>query len=327
MKRVTIIGGGTGTYVVTSGLKKHELDLSKIVTVFDSGGSTKRLVDEFGFLPVGDLRQSLAAFAVEDHQSWIRQLLLYRFEKGQGLAGHNLGNLILTALQDITGSTPKALEAAAKAFRLKGKVFPVATTASDLKITYSDGSVEVGEHVLDDMAHGGKRITKFSLTKPCHLYSKAEAAIVNADFIIIGPGDLYGSILPNLLVTGIRQAFAQSKAKTIFIVNLMTRFTQTHEYTALDHLSKVEDKIGKSVDYVIVNTGRINPKILDVYAHSKEFPVVNDLVTTKTTKIISGDFASSKKVSKVKGDTLVRSLMRHDSEKLTSALLKIINSI
>ena len=324
MKKVTIIGGGTGTYVVTLGLKQHHFDVTKIVTVFDSGGSSARLRDEFGFLPVGDLRQSLAALAHENGHSWIRELLLYRFSKGKGLEGHNLGNLILTALQDMTGSTPKALEVATSIFRLKGNIYPVSTGISNLEIHYEDGTSIVGEDHLDDMSLGGRRITKINLTDKCSLYSKAKEAIQDSDFIIIGPGDIYASILPNFIVSGTKAAFAASSAKTIYIVNLMTRYTQTHGFTALDHVKVIEQYLGKPIDIVVVNNGAISPKILTKYAASKEFPVIDDLEKQSGKKIIRGDFSNSVPVKKQPGDKIPRSLMRHDQAKLTQALLDII---
>ena len=324
MTKVTIIGGGTGTFVVTKALTGYEYELSKIVAVFDSGGSTARLRDEFGFLPVGDMRQSLAALAHENGNAWIRQLLLYRFDKGAGLEGHNLGNLILTALQDMTGSTPQALEVAAKIFRLKGKVFPVTLSKSDLQVTYQDGSVEIGEHRLDEMEHGGRRIKSLSLTKPCLIYSGAKQAILDANYIILGPGDLYASILPNLVVKGAKSAIKASPAKLVYIVNLMTRYTQTHDYTAADHVTEIERYLGRQLDYILVNTGPINPQISKVYQKHQEYQVVDDLVAKPGQHIVHGDFASSVPIQKTPGDQLPRALMRHDQKKLTTALLKII---
>jgi len=325
MIKITIIGGGTGTFVVASGLKQFdEYQISKIVTVFDSGGSTGRLRDEFGFLPVGDIRQSLAAIAKENDHSWIRQLMLYRFEKGTGLKGHNLGNLILTALQDMTGSTPEALEVAAKIFRLRGRVYPVTTKTVDLKITYQDGSVQIGEHTLDDMSLGGRPIKNIGLSQPCKIYSQAQKAILEADYIIIGPGDLYASILPNFIVNGARPALQKTKAKIIYITNLMTRYTQTHGFTAQDHVDTITEYIGRPIDVVLVNSGKISPKIKAKYALQKEYPVINNLSPDSPYTIVADNFASSITTKQNPSDTVPRSLMRHNQKKIISALRQII---
>lgn len=325
MKKVVIIGGGTGTSVVIRALKDNDLDLTNVVTVFDSGGSTRRLVDEFGFLPIGDLRQSLAALANENSHSWIQQLLLYRFDKGEGLKGHNLGNLILTALQDMTGSTPTALEVAAKSFRLKGKIYPVSTGKADLVAFYQDGTKVVGEHILDDASSGGKRIVDIKLSKPCYLYSKAREAIETADYVILGPGDLYASIIPNLVVRGTKDALRNSKAKFVYIVNLMTRYSQTHDYTASDHLEEIERFAGRKMDHVLVNTGSIAPRIVKLYQSQCEYPVVDNLSDGPGRVIVRKDLASSVTVKQKQVDIVSRSLMRHDKDKLAKALLEIIN--
>lgn len=324
MKKVVIIGGGTGTFVVTRILKDYDLQLTKIVSVFDSGGSTGRLKDEFGFLPVGDLRQSLAALAAENGQAWVQQLLLYRFEKGNGLKGHNLGNLILIALQDMTGSTPKALEIAAKIFRLTGKIYPVTTDQSELIAEYEDGQIVSSEHELDDMENGGKRITNISLSSDCQLYEKAEQALLEADYIIFGPGDVYASILPNLIVRGMPETLKRSAGKCIYIVNLMTRYTQTHGYTATDHLAAIEKYAQKPMDYVLVNTAPIASEIEQAYAESGEYPVKDDLQTREGQTILRGDFASTTKIKKNDSDVVPRSLMRHNQQKLAEALLTLI---
>src|SRR3989339_1483070 len=157
-KKVVVIGGGTGTSTVVSGLKHKPVEITALVSVADSGGSTGRLRDEFGFQPVGDLRQTLAALAKENGQKWIRKLLLYRFSKGEGLKGHNLGNLILTALQDMAGSTENALEIAEKVFRLRGKILPITNENVQLEIHFDDGTVLLGEHWLNQHSLGERKI-------------------------------------------------------------------------------------------------------------------------------------------------------------------------
>lgn len=323
--KVVVIGGGTGTFTVLSGLKQHDMDLTAIVTVADSGGSTGRLRDQFGFLPVGDLRQSLAALARENDQSWIRELLLYRFNQGDGLKGHNLGNLILTALQDLSGSTPKALEIAGEVFRLEGKILPVTCENVDLVIEYDDGTFIIGEDNLNPEHGGGKKIKKVRLSPKAKIYSKAHEHISKADYIVIGPGDLYASILPNFIVSGTKKAVLSSKAKIIYIVNLMTRYTQTHNYTARDHIEELAKYIGKYPDIVVVNTEKVPSKILKAYEEEKGYPVVDDL-TNNNYKVIRSSLVSVANAKKNNGDAVKRSLVVHDQKKLTQILLDLVQA-
>ena len=320
--RIVVIGGGTGTFVVLSGLKNESVDLTAIVTVADSGGSSGRLRDEFGFLPVGDFRQSLAALAQENDQSWIRELLLYRFSKGRELKGHNLGNLILTALQEMAGSTPYALEIAGKIFRLDGRIYPSTIQNVQLVTSYTDGTKVVGEHHLDEKKQGGKQIKSVSLKPEAKFYGKAAQAIKHANLIILGPGDLYGSLIPNLVAKGAKVALRQSQAKIVYIVNLMTRYTQTHHMTAKDHVEKLSSYMGRQPDVVIVNTGKIPPQILTAYGKEHEFPVTDDL--NGEFRVIRGDFVSTKAIKQKKVDVVQRSLLRHDQQKLTQAIMKLL---
>jgi len=322
-KKIVVVGGGTGTFVVLSGLKQHPHDLTAIVTVADSGGSTGRLRDEFGFIPVGDLRQSLAALAHENDQSWIKDLLLYRFSQGKGLKGHNLGNLILTALQDMADSTPKALEIASKIFRLKGHIYPVTTQNVQLIVDFEDGTSITGEHHLNPGKTGGKKIKAIKLFPSAKLYSKAKDAIESADLIIFGPGDLYASILPNLVVSGAKRAYKTAKAKIVYIVNLMTRYTQTHGFTAKDHVEEVKNYLGRYPDYVVVNSNSIPKSVQVSYQKDNEFPVINDL-NSKHYQVIRDSLASIAKTKQQKGDIVQRSLLRHNENKLTKILLKIL---
>ncbi|MBI5356124.1 YvcK family protein [Candidatus Collierbacteria bacterium] len=339
MKKVVVIGGGTGTSMVLSSLKAlKEIDLSAIVSVADSGGSTGRLRDEFGFQPVGDLRQALAALASQEiknqkskiknrqgENSWIQDLLLYRFSKGNGLEGHNLGNLILTALQDMTGSTAKAIEMASKIFRLHGHIYPITTKPVNLVIEYSDGTVEIGEHILDDTnKHAGDRIIGIKTSPRAEIYSQAKLAITNAGVIIIGPGDLYGSIMPNLVIGGAPEIIRSSKAKLVFIMNLMTRYTQTHNMSANDHLGIIEKQISRKVDTVIMNNGKIPPKILKAYKEQHEYPVIDNLKKVIGKRIIRVNLIRSTLVKQNLADAVHRSYLRHDPEKLKQILNKII---
>ena len=260
-----------------------------------------------------------------DDQNWIKNLLLYRFEKGHGLEGHNLGNLVLTALQDMTGSTAKAIEVASKIFRLQGHIYPITTKQVNLVIEYSDGTVEIGEHILDDAGkHAGDRIIGIKTSPRAEIYSQAKSAIENAGVIIIGPGDLYGSIMPNLVIGGAPEAIKCSKSKLIFIMNLMTRYTQTHNMSAVNHLEIVEKQIGRRVDAVIMNNEKIPPKILKAYKEQHEYPVSDDLKKAGGRRIIRVNLIRSTLVKQNLADAVHRSYLRHDPVKLKLVLSQLI---
>lgn len=322
---VVVIGGGTGTFPVISALKQQPVHLTSIIAVSDSGGSTGRIRDEFGFQPVGDLRQALAALAQAEGEEWIRKILLYRFEKGNGLKGHNLGNLILTALQDMTGDTTQALEIAEKVFRLEGEVVPATSDNVQLEITYTDGSVAVGEHLLDeegDHTQPVKSIQSVRLIPEARISPKAAKAIEEAQLIVIGPGDYYASLMASLLPEGMSQAFAKTSAKIVYMVNLMTRLTQTNGMSARQHVEGIEKVIGRKVDYIVINNGSIPQNILDVYAASNEFPVKNDLGNDP--QVIRADLVSEEVNHKSTVDTAHRSLLRHDVNKVGQVLRELL---
>jgi uncharacterized cofD-like protein len=323
LKKVVTMGGGTGTFPVVTALKSLNARVVAIVSVSDSGGSTGRIRDEFGFQPVGDLRQSLAALADPVGQAWIQKLLLYRFEKGNGLVGHNLGNLILTALQDMTGSTSKSLKITEKIFNLSGAVVPITDSKVNLKIIYEDGSSEVGEHVLDNNSKNPKKIKKVELTPDCQISSLAKENLLEADFIVIGPGDLYASIMSTLVANGTKEVFKNSKAKIIYVSNLMTRRTQTHTMTASQHLEAIENAIGKKVDYIIVNNEPITKQVINHYAKEQEHPVNDDFGSDN--RVIRTGLIATDLIKKSKHDTAHRSLLRHDPKKLKSVLQNILS--
>ncbi len=321
-KKVVAVGGGTGTFPVVSALKSLEIDISAIISVSDSGGSTGRIRDEFGFQPVGDLRQSLAALASKKEQKWIQKILLYRFSKGSGLKGHNLGNLILTALQDMTGNTTESLEIAERIFNLEGAVIPVTASNVNLKIHYTDGTSVIGEHILDSEDRNPKKIDKISLTPKCSLNPAAKKSFLEADLIIIGPGDHYASILSTLVADGTREAFNKSQAEIMYVSNLMTRRTQTHEMTISDHLIEIEDAIGKKVNYILINNTKIPKDILEIYAKEQEFPVKDDL--NGDSRIIRAELLLNKIFTKQQFDTTHRSFLRHDARKLENVFKKVL---
>lgn len=321
MKRVVVIGGGVGSFVLLTGLKEYPLDLTAIVPVTDDGGSTGRLRDEFGFLPVGDMRQCLAALAPEN--GMLRQLLLYRFEKGKGLKGHNLGNLILTAIEDVVGSEPEAVVRAAQTFRLKGKILPVSKKLVKLVAKYSSGTTIVSEHKIEvHKLKEGEKIIKLYTVPKARINPDAVWVIKEANVIILGPGDLYNSTIANLIIGGAKKAIKESSAKLIYVVNLMTLNSQTHGYTARDHLREIEKYAGRKMDYVIVNNQLFSQRILKTYEELGEYPVADDL--GQDNRVVRRPLLTKSAYRKPKSDVLKRSLLRHDSHKLAKAIMEVV---
>lgn len=326
LQRIVCIGGGTGTFVALRGLKQHPFSLSAVVSMSDSGGSNKRLRDEFGLLPTSDLRQCLVALADETGGvGLLRKLFMYRFEKGNGIAGMTFGNLFMAALTDIVGSQKEAIRQTGKVLRIKGAVIPVTFTDTNLEATYEDGHVITDEHNIDEPEHDGKmKITSIELTPNAIANPEAIDAILKADLVVVGPGDLYTSVLPNILVDGVADALNKTNGKVAYVLNLMTKFGQTYNFSALDHVHSLEAYMGKALDYVLLNTATIPEDALSVYAKYDEHPVVDDLPRDAYFKVIEAPLASRALYEKASSDVLVRSLIRHDSDELANALVTLI---
>jgi uncharacterized cofD-like protein len=311
MKKITVIGGGTGTFVVLSGLKKYPLNLSVVVTMMDSGGSTGRLRDQLGILPPGDLRQCLVALS--DAPLLWRKLFLYRFEKGD-LEGHNFGNIFLAALEKVSDSYDEAIETASYVLKTKGKVFPVTYNKLHLVAEYENGKKVTGEGLIDEN-HSEKSHIKTAYLEPQgEANPKAVNSIAQSDYIVIGPGDLYTSIIPVLLVKDVQKAIKTSKAKIVYIMNMMTKSGQTTNYKASDHLEDLIKYLGRKPDYVLVNNGTISTDILTSYKKYNEIEVLNDL-NKNDYEIIEKDLVDTRKIEKNSSDILYRSILRHDSER------------
>lgn len=332
MIKVVTIGGGTGSHTVLSGLKKYPIDLTAIVTVADSGGSTGRLRDEFGYLPVGDFRMALTALASsEEEAQLLRELFLYRFDKGEkGLKGHNFGNLFIVAMADIMGSYDRAIEYTSKILNVKGRVLPITSEPIDLHAKYEDDSELYEEANIDEPPenHDGKlRIEKLWVEPDVPIAKKTSRAILEADYIVLGPGDLYTSIFPNLIVKGTKTAIEKSGAKVIYIENLMTKYGQTWGYTAKNHVEEVKNYLGRYPDYVLINSEELPERILEDYKLEHDFPVEDDLEENNNYKIIREDILVPEKIKKVSGDLIKRSLLRHDPDKLAWEIIKIIGPL
>lgn len=329
MTKVVVIGGGTGTHTVLSGLKKYPFELTSIVTVADSGGSTGRLRDEFGALPVGDFRMALTALAPSDEESDIlRQLFLYRFDKGEdGLKGHNFGNLFLVALGDILNSTRKAIEYTSRILRVTGRVMPVTAKSINLVAEYEDGTILYGEANIDEPPknHNGKqRIKKLWVEPASVINADASQAILDADYIVLGPGDMYTSLLANVVVDGTAAAIKKSKAELIYVSNIMTKYGQTHGFTAKDHVEEITKYVGRYPDVVLLNSSEYPKKILKRYEKEFAYPVKGQLSGYKKSAVVKANLLAEEVVKKPSGDVLKRSLLRHDSDKLAWEIVKII---
>ncbi len=321
MKKIVVIGGGTGNFVVLSGLKNYNVDLSAIVSMADDGGSTGVLRDELGVLPPGDVRQCLVALS--DSSRLMRSLMNYRFENG-GLGGHSFGNLLLSALEKVTGSFEKAVDEAGRILSIKGKVIPVTTHQVRLKMVLHNQKVLEGEkeiHLSEEIHHGYKSI--FLEPFP-EVNKRAIDEIMNADVVILGPGGLYTSLIPNLLVEGVSKALRDTQAKKIYVANLINKRGQTPSFKVNDYLREIQRYIGKDVfDYLIVNSGKPPKELIKAYEKEGEL-VENDL---EDARIVSVDLLGSNLKEIQKGDTLQRNLIRHDPQKLAQELMKIVTSL
>jgi len=328
-KKLVIIGGGTGTFVVLSGLKDKVKNLTAVVSMADSGGSNRIIRDEFGLLPTSDIRQCFVALAsgTSQTQKIMRDLFTYRFEKGD-YAGMTFGNLFMAALSDILGSQKEAIQKTGEVLRITGKVVPVTLDDIHLMAKYEDGEIMKGEHFIDEPPekHDGKKRIIDLWTEPTAQANKnALTEIRSADLIILGPGDLYTSVLANIVVKKIPKTIQQSKAKIVYIVNLMTKMGQTYNFQASDHVNEIKKFLGRYPDIVLLNKAKIPQKIKEHYLKKEgSIPVKDDLNKKKLFKVIKKNLLSEKIFQKSPSDFLKRSLIRHNSKKLAQAIIKTL---
>jgi uncharacterized cofD-like protein len=329
-KKVVIIGGGTGTYTVLTGLKKFPVELSVIVTMMDSGGSNRVIRDELGLLPTSDIRQCIVALASDESSEILRNLFTYRYANGVGISGMTFGNLFMAALSDIYSSQKEALDKTCEMLDVKGKIIPVTYEKTNLVARYENGKQILGEHEIDepDEELGEFKIVELEVFPKVKANPDAVKAIKNADMVILGPGDFYTSILCNIVVPGIAKALNETKAKVVYVGNLMTKFGQTNDFKASDFIEELEMYLGKgTVDFILVNsTKRYPPGVLKRYKEERAQPVVDDLgKMNKTVKVVRADLVSDTIYSKAAGDSLKRSLIRHDSDKLAKTIMSLLS--
>jgi len=328
-KKVVVVGGGTGTFTILSGLKKYpQLDLSVIVSMMDDGGSNRIIRDEFGLLPTSDLRQCMVALSEEKPGDLLRKLFTYRYSSGTGISGMTFGNLFMAALADIYSDQQIAIEKTCEFLDVKGNIIPVTFDKTHLVARYSNGKQVLGERDIDepDDELAKYKIIDLEVFPEATVNPKAIKAISEADYIIFGPGDLYTSILPNILIQGVAKAVIYSDAKKIFIVNLMTKYGQTSGFKTSDFLKELEKYLESGVvDYCLVNKSKTIPKnILSRYKSEKAYPVEDDLRNGNGVKVIRANLISKKVYEKPESDKLMRSLIRHDPDKLASKIVNLI---
>ncbi len=323
MKKYNIvtIGGGTGSFTLLSGLKKYPVNISAIVSMADDGGSTGRLRDELGVLPPGDVRQCLVALSEESKT--LRELMSYRFENG-GLEGHSFGNIFLSALEKMEKSFSGGVKEAAKILRIKGEVIPVIDGNVRMHIKLNNDKIIVGENNLDKNEEIRKIGIKEIFLQPSVFANKeAIKKIKEADLVIIGPGDYFGSIVPNFLARGIPKSLRETKAKIIYVCNLTNKKGQTDNFSLEKYVEEINKLIKKErIDAVIFNNKKINASLIKRYEkrEGKNSVVKIENKKVKNYKILQVDLVNGAKKGLLCKE---QSFIRHDSVKLARAIMEL----
>ncbi len=310
-KRVTVIGGGTGLSTMLRGIKRYTANIVAIVTVTDDGGSSGRLRQELGILPPGDIRNCLIALA--DAEGTMTALLQHRFRSESGsLGGHSVGNLLIAAMTQITGDFETAVQEISKVLAIRGRVLPSTLSHVVLRAEMEDGSVLEGETAI--VEHPA-RIRRMHLVPPdATPPEEALEAIRQADIIVLGPGSLFTSVIPNLLVPKIVDALSSADAVRVYVCNVMTQPGETDGFTASDHVRAIEAHAGRRVfDYVLVNTTMPSPELVERYRASGQDVVIPDIdrIRSMGYKVVAGNFISES------------DYVRHDPNRLAEAILRL----
>jgi uncharacterized cofD-like protein len=309
--KIVTIGGGTGLATLLRGLKKHTSNLTAVVTVSDDGGSSGRLQKELGVLPPGDIRNCLVALA--DDEALVTDLFRYRFTEGDGLIGHSFGNLFLAALTGITGNFDDAIKVSSRVLNIKGRVLPATLAVAQLCARLSNGTLVEGE---SNISKSSSPIDHVFLNPPsAEPLDEVIAAIRDADAIVLGPGSLYTSIMPNLLVQRIAHEIEAANAVKIYVCNVMTQPGETVDYTASKHVEALLSNAKARVcDIVIVNE-ELPRKLLDLYAEERQLPVVIDKVRLDRLRVRT---VRASVISETE-------TVRHDPEKLAAVVIGVID--
>lgn len=308
---VAVIGGGTGLSVLLHGLKDYTSNITAVVTVADDGGSSGKLREEFNVLPPGDIRNCLVALA--DAEPLMRKLFQFRFKEGEHLKGHSFGNLFITAMSKVTGDFEQAVKESSKILAIRGKVIPSTLSKIKLVAEHQNGELTEGESKIPEKMNPIKRV--FLEPRDCEATEEALEAIRAADVIILGPGSLYTSIIPNLLINGIYQEVSRSKVLKIYVCNVMTQAGETDGYKASDHLKAIiHHTTAGIINTCIINTGGIPNRLLEKYKEENAERVEPDKDTIKKMgyKVIGANILSAK------------DYIRHDSHKLSRIIMNLI---
>jgi len=309
--KVVVIGGGTGLSMLLRGLKEYPIDVSAIVTVADDGGSSGRLRDEMEMPPPGDIRNVLVALA--DTEPLLEKLLQHRFNRGKNLSGHSIGNLLLAALQEITGDFKSAIREMSRVLAIRGKVIPVAEDLVQLVAKMKDGRVVRGESTIPKAGGVIQRV----FLEPTNINATPEAieAIAEADLIVVGPGSLYTSVLPALLVNGIADAIRQANATKVYVCNIMTQRGETERYTAYDHIKAIYNHIGHEFfDAIVCHSGKVPDAVNLIYDRQGAGPVEVKIDKLKRLglQVITKDLS------------IHQTYYRHDPQKVSELIVNIL---
>lgn len=324
MKKIVTVGGGTGSYTVLRGLKVFDdVEIAAVVSMADDGGSTGVLRDELGVLPPGDVRQCL--LALSHHSDAVRSLMGYRFEEGS-LKGHSFGNILLAGLEKTAGSFAKGVEIASDILKIKGKVIPVTEDVATLMVTLDNGRVLLGENTVNHEDLESSSTPKVSFEKPVMINQHAREALLYADGIVLGPGNFYCSLLPNLVVSGFKEAIKESSAKLILPVNLTNKKGHTLFYTVSDYVEEIERILERKVDYILCNNEMPTDDQVKMYKMEEGDGVLvcNDM--EGDVRVVACSLLSHDIVIEGKADVIAstRSFIRHDSKKLAEAIYRLV---
>ena len=323
--KIAVIGGGTGSFTMLSALKKYTSQIAAIVSMADDGGSTGVLRDELGTLPPGDVRQCLVALSDSPK---VRDLFEYRFDAGT-FSGHSFGNVLLTALEKISGDFSQAVETASEILRIRGTVIPATLDNVRLKMEWADKSLILhGERVIDaEYFQHDPRRAKLSLTPNPTPNEMAIAAIEQADIVVVAPGDLYTSLGPLLVIDGFGEALARTTAKVFYVANLVSKKGQTDNFTVSDHASEIERFAGREIlDYVLYNQQAPTEEVAKRYEEEGGYVTVADIdkLSAEHYQAVGGNFLGQMATLN-NADTLIgkRSLIRHDAKAVAKLILDL----